>query len=178
VGQRHPQSQRLWKGRELERRVEDGLAGEGNLDERAVSDGERRRREAEQPWYPRLVPVGSVASSVMSSRGFTARTAMMLCACVSDVSRVLLVPGGPAVRLLGDQEQPGAVPARAAGRREPKVEALAADREQVGHHAGDGLRRGVAVVGRLDDLRVDAQRRLVGGHPPVDAGEIDPALRS
>jgi hypothetical protein len=41
--------------------------------------------------------------------------------------------------------------AGAARRREPKVEALATDREQVRHHAGDGLGRGVAVVGRLDE---------------------------
>jgi hypothetical protein len=48
VGPRHPQSQRLWKRRELERRVEHGgLAIEGNLDERAVFDRERRRREGE-----------------------------------------------------------------------------------------------------------------------------------
>jgi hypothetical protein len=34
------------------------------------------------------------------------------------------------------------------------------------HHAGDGLGRGVAVVGRLDELRVHAQRRIVDEHPP------------
>jgi hypothetical protein len=97
---------------------------------------------------------------------------------VQHVSGAVGTRAWRAARALGDQQQPGAVPAGAARRREPKVEALATDREQVRHHAGDGLGRGVAVVGRLDDLRVHAHRRIVDEHPPVDVGEVDPALRS
>jgi hypothetical protein len=89
--------------------------------------------KASNPGTRGVVPVASVASSVTNSRGFTSRTAVMLSTCVSNVSRVPLVPGrgGAGVRVLGNQQQPGAVPAGAARRREPRFEALAADREQV-----------------------------------------------
>ena len=80
---------------------------------------------------------------------------------VQHVSGAVATRAWRAVRALGDQQQPGAVPAGAAGRREPKVEALATDREQVRHHAGDGLGRGVAVVGRLDDLPYTPDGALV-----------------
>ena len=48
--------------------------------------------------------------------------------------------------------------------------------EQVGQHRGGRLALGVAVLGRLDDLGVDAEGHVVDEDPPVHLGQVDAPL--
>jgi hypothetical protein len=165
------------KRRELERRVEHGgLAIEGNLTSAPSSTVNAGAEKASNPGTRGLVPVASGASSVTSSRGFTARRAMMPGTCVSTASRVPLVSGrGGRYGLL----ETGSSPARSQ-RAPPGVTRKSKRR----HGSGAGpaptgrrsrpRRRGSRPTERSSRTRPTTHWR----RPPVDAGEIDPALRS
>ena len=49
--------------------------------------------------------------------------------------------------------------------------------EQLGEHRRGRLALGVAVLGRLDDLGVDAERHVVDEDPAADLGQVDAAAR-
>ena len=59
---------------------------------------------------------------------------------------------------------------------EAQVEGCRTRAEQVGQHFDDRAQLGIAVLRRLDDLAVEADRRVVHEDPTVDLGQVDTAL--
>ena len=58
----------------------------------------------------------------------------------------------------------------------PQVKRLGVRAEQVGQQGGCRSHLGVPVLRRLDDLRVQAKRRVVHEHATVHGGQVDRAL--
>ena len=81
------------------------------------------------------------------------------------------------VRIVGDQQHVRAGLLLPVGAGEAQVERLGVRAEQVGQHVEHGLHLGVAVLGRLHDLRVEPHRGVVHERRvPLTVGQVDPPL--
>jgi len=80
------------------------------------------------------------------------------------------------VRIVRNQDELGRRDRGAFRPGEPQVERVRVAAEQVGQHGRRRAELGLAVLGGLHHLRVQAERRVVHEHPAVDRGQVDRAL--
>jgi hypothetical protein len=85
-------------------------------------------------------------------------------------------PAADVIKLVGivrDQDHLGRRDIGAIGPGEPQVEGSRVPAQQIGQHRADRPELGVAVLGGLNHLGVEPERRVVHEHPAVDGGQVD-----
>jgi hypothetical protein len=173
-----PDPQRAGPALEHQRGVhEQRLAVQADLDRGARADLEPRRAP--------LLPAGKAADLAGGLQGHEHPGL----GGVTDPGRddpqhavVQPLPRAPAgqvielVRIVRDQDELGRRDLGAVRPGEPQVERGRVPAEQVGQHRRRRPQLRVAVLRRLDHLRVQAERGIVHEHPAVDRGQVDRGL--